>query len=223
MHRKIKILLAAAAIALPAVGIAAVTASTPVASAVASALPVMCKVSATVTFNPPLTKNGVDTTNKAAMNTATITNGQASACVSSDAHGAPTSGTFGPVTIKTAATKGAKVNKVQHYTLGSCPGFASVATFKALKGLTLVVHWTGGAGGTSTFVNKTASAVADNVGEVGFALASKAGPGSYSEKALDQVTAFLDVADSTALASGCAANQTVHTVTVDVNHSTLIL
>ena len=223
MKRKIGVLIGAVVVAVPATIVATLTVPPMLAGAATPSYPVVCTMSATVSFSPPLTKAGTDTTNKAAVTTTTISNGRLSNCESAASAGAPTSGTIPTLTITTAAAKGSKVDKVQHYTIGSCPDFASTTTLKSLKHLTITVSWSGGEGGTSTFVNKSAAAAVNSFGEVGFAFSSKAGPGSYSEKALDQITAYIDAADSTALATGCSANQTVSSVTIDPTHSVAIL
>ena len=223
MHARRKILLVAIAVVLPATSFAVFGGPTLFAGAAAPAFPVACQMSATVTFNPPLTKAGTDTTNKAAVTTTTIAGGSLTNCLSAAAAGAPTSGAIPTTVISTAAVKGAKVGKVQHYTIGSCPAFASTNTLKSLKNLALHVNWTGGMGGSSTFTVKSPSAAINNFGEVGFVFGGKAVLGSYSEKSLNQITAYLDATASSALAGGCNLNQTVSGATVDSVHSVAIL
>ena len=75
MRTRKKILLGVVTLALPATSFAVLGAPTMFAGAAAPAYPVACKMSATVTFNPPLTKAGTDTTNKAAVTTTTISGG----------------------------------------------------------------------------------------------------------------------------------------------------
>ena len=210
---------------VPAAFVAALEGPSLLAFAAAPSFPVACNLSATVTFNPPLTPTGVQSGNSAAKETTTITGGTLSNCLSSDPAGAPTGGTVPTLTITTPATKliGVKVNKVQQYATGYCPGFASSTTLKALKGLAITVNWTGGAGGSSTFTVHSPGAAVNQAGEVGFAFLGKQGTGSYSERALNQVTAFIDPTDSNALGSGCSGNQTVATATIDGTTSTAIL
>jgi len=224
MNNKVKVLLGALAIALPTASVAVITAPTMGAGAASPAFPVACKMSASVTFSPPLTKAGTVTTNKAAVQTTTISGGTLSNCESAASAGAPTSGSVGTLVIHSPATKGSKVNKVQQYLVGYCPGFASTATFKSLKNLASTVNWTGGEGGSSTFTVKTPAAAVNDVGEVGFAFGGKAVLGSYSEKPLNQITAYLaPTSADNALATGCSSNQTVSSVTVDSATSVAIL
>lgn len=205
--------------------VAALLGPSLIASAASPAFPVMCNVGATVTFSPPLTKTGVVSGNSAAVESVTIGSGTLSNCVSADPSGAPSSGSIPPVTFTTPATKliGDKVNKVQQYAIGYCPGFASTSTFKSLKGLSVTVNWTGGQGGSSTFTDKSPSAAINSFSEVGFTFLGKEGGGSYAQKALNQITAYIDATDSTALATGCSANQTVSSVTIDPATSAAVL
>ena len=78
-------------------------------------------------------------------------------------------------------------------------------------------------GGSSTFTVKKPSAAINYFGEVGFVFGGKAVVGSYSEKPLNQITAYLDATDSSALAGGCNLNQIVTGATVDPAHSVAIL
>ena len=223
MRSKSKLLVGVLAVVLPTAGLAAIAGPTMPAQAASPAYPVACKMSATVSFNPPLTKLGTDTTTKAAVTTTTISGGTLSNCLSAHPSGAPTSGTIPTTVITTPAIKATKVGKVQHYLIGSCPAFASTTTLKSLKGLAMTVNWTGGQGGSSTFTVKSPSPGINYSGEVGFVFSGKAVTGSYSEKALNQITAYLDAGSSAALASGCAANQTVTGATVDSSTSVAIL
>lgn len=215
-----------AALALLAgLGMAAVLTVPVVAGASGASFPVMCNLSATVNFSPPLTQGGVQNGNSAAVETTTITGGTLSHCLSSDSLGAPTGGTFPTVTITTPATKliGVKVNKVQQYATGYCPSFSSPTTVKSLKGMVMNVTWTGGAGGTSTFTVKSPALGLNSSGEAGFILSGKQGPGSYSQKALNQVTAFLDTPDSIVIANGCPGGASVSSASIDGTTSTAIL
>ncbi|HUY22634.1 MAG TPA: hypothetical protein VMV22_09860 [Acidimicrobiales bacterium] len=225
MRNRIKILVGALALAVPVACVAAVTVPALQAGAsLAPAYPVVCKMSATVTFSPALTKAGVDTTNKAAVTSTTISGGTLSSCISADPAGAPSGGTIATTTIKTPATKSGKVGKVMHYLIGSCPAFAQAGTLKSLKNLALTVSWSGGQGGSSTFTVKKAEPAINDSGEVGFAFSGKAVLGSYSEKALNQITAYLaPPSTSTALATGCSGNQVVTGATVDTSFSVAVL
>ena len=187
--------------------------------------PVACNLSGTVNFSPPLTLAGVVSGNSGAVTTTTITGGTLSNCLSAASAGAPSSGTIPTLTITTPATKlvGLKVNKVQQYATGYCPAFAGTATLKSLKGLSITANWTGGAGGTSTFTVSSPSPAINFFAEVGFNFLGKMGTGSYAQKALNEVTAFLDPTSSEALGSGCSGHQTVTSAIVDPVHSVAVL
>jgi len=223
MHTRRKILLGVVTLAIPVTSFAVFGPPSILAGAATPAYPVACQMSANVAFNPPLTVAGTDTTNKAAVTQTLITAGSLTNCLSAAASGAPTSGTIPTLTISTPAIKAAKVGKVQHYTIGSCPAFASTNTLKSLKNLALTVNWTGGEGASSVFTVKSPSATVNGFGEVGFVFAGKAVVGSYSEKALNQVTAYIDFVHSGPLATGCAGNVTVASATIDPAHSVAIL
>lgn len=223
MHRILVRTAAALAFLIPSGLFAALEGPALVAGAATAAFPVACHLSGTVTFTPALTKAGTITTNKAAVTTTKIMDGTLTGCLSSDGNGAPTSGTIPTLTIATPATKLGKVNGVMQYAIGYCPAFASTATLKSLKGLMITVTWTGGAGGTSTFVDKTPGVVANTFNEVGFSFLGGLGGGSYSQKALNQITAYLDSTASGALATACTYGQTVAGATIDSSQSTAIL
>lgn len=222
-HRTLKRTLAVVIAAVPVAGLTALVEPVIVADAAVVAYPVMCDLSATVQFAPAMTPTGTDTTNKAAVTTTTISNVSLQHCLSSDPHGAPTSGTVsGAVSVRTPGTKMAKIGSTQHYAIGYCPAFTTTETLKSLKGLTLTVAWTGGAGGTSTFVVSKAFPAVNLHGEIGFVLQAKPGAGSYSQKLINQITAYLDAADSATLATGCKAGYTspISMVTIDPALST---
>lgn len=222
-HRLLTRTLAVAIAAIPVAGITALVEPMLGADAAVVAYPVMCNLSATVGFSPAMTPTGTDTTNKAAVTTTTISNASLQGCLSSDPHGAPSSGTVaGTVSVRTPGTKTTKVGPTQHYATGYCPAFTSTDTLKSLKGLTLVVAWTGGAGGTSTFVVTKAFPAINLHGEIGFVLQAKQGPGAYSQKLINQITAYLDATDSLVLATGCKTGYTgpISTVVIDPAYST---
>ena len=219
MRTRRRILFGVLALALPVTGFAVFGTPSMFAGAAAPAFPVACKITATVTFSPALTKGGTHTTNPAARTTVTVTAGHLAACLSAAPSEAPGHGTLPTTTFTLPATKLA----ARSYATGYCPAFDGNATLKALKGLRLAVAWTGGAGGTSDFTNKKATLATNKDSEVGFALSGKEGFGSYAEKSLNQVTLFIDTADSAALSTGCAANQTVSSVTFDNSNSVAIL
>lgn len=205
--------------------IAALAGPSLMASAAAPAYPVVCQLSATITFNPPLTPTGVVSSNSGATETTTVSGGTLSNCVSADpTAAAPTGGSIATLTITTPATKliGDKVNKVQQYATGYCPGFVSASTLKALKGLSITVTWTGGQGGTSTFTDKSPGGAVANSGEIGFVFGGKAVTGSYSEKNLNQISAYVDAADSANLLGACSGG-TVTTATIDPTRSIVII
>jgi hypothetical protein len=189
------------------------------AGAVVPQFPVACKLAATVTFNPPLTHSGTVTTNRTAVTTATITGGHLTGCLSAAPATAPGHGDLPTMTVNLRAT----TLGVRTFATGYCPAFNTSATLKALRGLIFDVTWTGGAAGTSVFTTKTATPATNIDAEVGFALSGRQGQGSYAEKSLNQITLFLDATDSAALSTGCSANQTVTSVTIDPANSVVIL
>jgi hypothetical protein len=222
MHTRRKILFGVAALALPLTGFAVLGTPMMFAGASAPAFPVVCKVAGTVTFSPALTKAGTHTTNKAAVTTVTISSGRLSACLSAAPIEGPGHGTFPTTTIRLPAVSVGRIGGVKTYATGYCPAFES-ATLKALKGLKLDVTWTPSADGSSTFTTKKVTTASNKNSELGFVLNGKEGLGSYMEKSLNQITAFIDASDSSALTTGCAASQTVSSVTFDASNSVTIL
>lgn len=223
MQARRKILTGVATVALPAASFLVIGGPTIFAGASSSpAFPVACKINALVTFTPPLTMAGTIGTSKSAVTTMTVTAGHWSGCISAASATAPGHGTLLDQTVKLPAIKlGAK-----KYATGYCPLFNATnaaKTLKAFKALIFNVTWTGGAGGVSVFTTSKVTTMTNIDGELGLAFAGKQGQGSYSEKALNQITEFFDATDSAALLTGCAASQTVTTATIDLTNSVGIL
>lgn len=226
MRTRRKILMGVAALALPATSVLVFGGPTIFAGASSTpAFPVACKITATVTFAPPLTMTGTVTSNKHAVTTMTVTAGTWSGCLSAAMPTAPTKGTPSDQTISLPATKlGTK-----SYAIGYCSLFSainSVKTLKVFKGLIFNVAWTKGAGGSTIFTTSKAATTtnADTpLPELGLVFSGTQAQGSYPEKSLNQITEFFDGTDSAALQSGCAASQTVTTATFDVTNSVGIL
>jgi hypothetical protein len=190
------------------------------AGAALPVFPVACKITATVTLSPPLTKTGTIGTNKFAVTTMTLSGGHLSGCLSAAPATAPGHGTVPNQTVQLPATK---ITGTRNYATGYCPAFTGSHTLKALKGLTFDITWTGGAGGTSVFTTTKATTSTNADGDFGFVLSGKEGLGSYAEKSLNQITEYIDATDSTALETGCAASQTVSTATINASDSVAIL
>lgn len=223
MRTRRKILIGVATLALPATSFLVLGGPTLFAGASsAPAFPVACKIAATVTFNPPLTMTGTVTSNKSAVTTMTITGGHWSGCLSAALATAPGHGTPLDQTINLPATALGS----RRYATGYCPLFSptnSLKTLKAFKGLAFYIAWTGGASGNSTFTTSSTATTTNADGELGLVFSGKQGVGSYSEKALNEITEFFDVTDSAALQTGCAGSLTVATATIDVTNSVGIL
>jgi hypothetical protein len=131
-----------------------------------------------------------------------------------------TSGTIPTQSVHIAATKSGSGKSAQYLT-GYCPGFASSNSLKALKNLSLVSSWTGGAGGSTTITTKSAGIAGPNsLGEAGFAVPAKFGTGSYAAK-VAQVIVFLTASETAALATQCASGP-VSSVTFDSSTSTIV-
>jgi hypothetical protein len=218
-----RILIAVAALAVPTTSVVLFGTPAMFAGASAPEFPVACKLTATVTFNPPLTQTGTHTTDRSAVTTMTISAGHLSGCLSSAPAGAPGHGTLTDMTVNLPATSIGRIGGVKTYATGYCPSFSGPSTLKALRGSVFNISWTGGEVGSSAFTTKKATTATNSDSEFGFTLAAKQGVGSYSEKSLNQITAFFDAADSPALASGCSAAQTVSVATFDASNSTVIL
>ena len=219
MKTRRRILFGLVALALPVTGFALFGTPTMFAGASAPAFPVACKITATVTFAPALTQAGTHTTNPAAVTTVTVSAGHLASCLSAAPAEAPGHGTLPTITFNIRATKLAP----RSYATGYCPAFAGTSTLKALKGLKLDVTWTGGAAGSSDFTTKKATPATNKESEVGFVLAGKEVFGSYQEKSLNQITVFVDAADSAILTTGCSGAQTVSSATFDNSNSVAIL
>jgi hypothetical protein len=99
-------------------------------------------------------------------------------------------------------------------------------TLKAFNSLIFDVAWTKGAGGSTIFTTlKTAPTTnADTpLPEFGLVFSGRQSQGSYPEKSLSEITEFFDGTTSSALQTGCSANQTVTTATFDATNSVGIL
>ena len=221
MKTRRRILFALTAFTLPVTGFAIFGMPTMFAGASAPAFPVACKITATVTFSPPLTATGTHTTSAAAVTTVTISSGHLAGCLSAAPIEAPNHGDFATTVIRFPATK----LGTRSYATGYCPAFngTNVKTLKAFKRLTLPVTWAPTALGSSKFVVTKATPATNADSEVGFALAGKEVFGSYGEKSLNQVTLFIDKADSAILRTSCSGAQTVSSVTFDNSNSVAIL
>ncbi len=213
-----RVLLTVAALAIPATSIFVLGEPAIFAGASAPTYPVTCKVGGDITFTPPLTKTGTDTTNRAAFTTMSISSGKLSGCLSGAFEGAPTKGTF-TATIHLPATSVGRVGGVKTYATGYCPAFIEPSTVKALKGLSFEVVWTKGEEGESTFTTKQGTSSSNSALEYGWVLSAKEGLGSYAEKSLNQFVLFFDATTSAAVKSGCSASQTVSTASLDSSNS----
>ncbi len=222
MQARRRILFAVVALALPLTGFAVFGTPSIFAGAAQPEYPVACNVSGTVTFTPALTMTGTRTTNPAAVTTVSISAGKLAACLSAAPDEAPNRGDLPAAPLPTFTIPATKLAP-RSYATGYCPGF-DLAAIKALKGFKFDVTWTQGTGGTSDFTTTKAASATNKDSEVGFSLAGKeAADNPYFEKSLNQVTLFIDAADSAILSSGCSADQTVSTVTFDKNNSVAIL
>jgi len=217
-----KVLFGVVALALPVTGFAVFGTPAMFAGATAPTFPVACKITATLTFSPALTAAGTHSTTSSAVTTVTLSSGRLAACLSAAPSEAPGHGDFPTTIIRFPATK----LGTHSYATGYCPAFDGSPTSKSLKpfkGVALPVTWTGGAAGTSNFIVTKATAATNSDSEVGFVLAGKEVFGSYAEKALNQITVFIDKADSAILRSSCSGAQTVASATFDNANSVAIL
>ena len=170
MRRSHKLMVAAAAVAMPLSFMAAVAAPSLASAAAPPQLPITCAVHGTVSYNPPLTQAGVTSLNQ--DETTTITGMSGTGCLSSNSGDqGTTTGSVPTVTLSTAGVK-TKVGKTTEYITGQCSAFASAATLKALKGLTFNITWAGqgiGDSGSSTLTTKGGLVEANgSTGEAGF-------------------------------------------------------
>ncbi len=222
MKTRRRILFGVVALALPVTGFAVFGTPTMFAGASAPAFPVACKITATVTFTPALSQAGTHTTNRAAVTNVSISVGKLAACLSAAPSEAPTKGTFPTISYNIPAAKLGKINGVNTYATGYCPTFAA-SSLKALKGLPVDVTWTPAEAGPSDFTTTKATAATNKDAEIGFVLSGKEVFGSYAQKSLNQITLFLDSADSATITSQCSGAQTVSTATFDNSNSVAIL
>ena len=218
IRRKVGMGAAALIIALPLSFVAALAGPTLLASAGGVQDPVMCNISGSATFTPPLTKAGVNT-GKGSTESVKLTGFSESNCLSSSSDGPPASGSIPTQTISIAATKVGS-GKTAQYLTGYCPGFASTNSLKALKGLTLTSSWSGGEGSSTSILTKPAGIAANNLGEAGFAVPAKVVGGKYPSK-VAQVIVYLTVDESNALGTFCAGGP-VGSITFDPSTSTVI-
>jgi hypothetical protein len=223
MRTRTTVLIAAAALALPLVGLTALEAPTMFAGAAAPQYPVACKVAGDVAFNPPLTQSGTTGTSSSAVTTMTITSGKLTGCLSAAQAGAPDHGTLPTMTINIPATSLGRVHGVKTYATGYCPSFLGKDTLKALRGTVFDVTWKDGEGGTSVFTTKQVTTANNTSSEVGFTFSGKEGSGSYAESSLNEITVFFDATDSTALTEDCSGSQSVSAPTFDASNSVGIL
>jgi hypothetical protein len=219
---------AIAAIVLPVTSLAILTSTGTFAGAAAPEYPVVCKLAATVTFSPSLTKSGTDTTDRSAVTTMTISSGKFSGCLSAAPIGAAGHGTLPTTVVTIPATNIGKVDGVKTYATGYCPTFSGSApgstSLKDTKHVVFDITWAGGGvSGTSVFTTKSTGWAVNTDSEVGFNFLAKAGTGLYAESSLDQITAYFDPTDSSAIATGCSSDQTVSSATFDDNNSVGIL
>lgn len=221
MKSRRRMLFGVLALALPITGFAVMETPSIFAGASVPAFPVACKITATLTFSPTLTAAGTHTTSAAAVTTVTIASGHLAGCLSAAPIEAPGHGDLPTLVVKFPATKLGP----RSYVTGYCPAFdgTSTKTLKAFKGLTLPVTWSPAPEGSSKFVVTKATPATNSDSEVGFALAGKEVFGSFAEKALNQITVFIDKADSAILRASCAGAQTVSTATFDNANSVAIL
>ena len=225
MGARTKILFVAAVATVLMTSVLVVEAPSIFAGATAPQFPVTCKVTGTVTFNPPLTHTGTTTTDRTAVTTVTIAGGKLTGCLSAAPATAPGHGDLPDMTINVPATSLGRINGVRTFATGYCPAFtfATTADLKPYRGLIFSVTWTGGAAGTSVFTTKAVALALNVDSEIGLTFSGKEVQGSYAEKALNQITVFIDATDSPALQTGCSANQTVTTATIDPANSVAIM
>jgi hypothetical protein len=216
--RKTVFVAAAMAIGLPAGLTMALTVPPLAASGAAVVDPVMCNVSGTATFSPPLTNSGTNT-GKGSVETVTLQQFTESNCLSGSASGAPSSGSIGDTVIKVPATK-VGAGKTAQYLTGYCPGFSSTASLKALKKISITTSWNGGEGGTTGIVTKKASEAFNSAGEGGFSIVAKYSSGSYPMKVV-QLIVYLTTSETVTLAGGCSGTA-VDSISFDGATSTVL-
>ncbi len=216
-HRRFVTVSAALAVAIP-LGIGAAIVGPTLASAGGVQDPVMCNVTGTASFSPPLTHAG-ENTGKGSVETVTLSGFSESHCLSSSASGAPSSGTLATTSVSIEATKVGS-GKTAEYLTGYCPGFASPNSLKALKNVALTTTWSGGEGNTTAIETKSPTIAANDLGEAGFAISAKYESGSYAAKVV-QAILYLTSSETGTLAGGCEST-TVSSITFDGTTSTVL-
>ena len=219
-----RVLIAVAALALPLTVV-----GPQLANAAATVyFPITCLIHGNVSYSPPLTQAGTDSTNKLANETTTITGANLTGCISSNSvDQGTTSGSIGDLTISTPPVKGLKIAKVQHYETGQCIGFASAATLKALKGLTLTTTWSGqGIGGSGqTVVTSKGGSVAANgsTGEAGFNITGLWTSGDYEVKKIQATVYLNNTGDIAQCAAGTPGFDNIASSTIDAAVSSVTM
>jgi hypothetical protein len=216
------LILGAVAVALP-LGFAAAVAGPQLASAGVVYFPITCALSGTVTYSPALSTTGTISTNPLATENTSVT-ASLSGCLSSNTIDAGTTTGSATLNISTPPVKGSLLNGIGkgNYATGRCSDFASAATLKALKGLSLNVTWSNqglGALGFTQFLGK-GGIVASNgsTGEAGFEITTAYVAGDYLVKA-GQATAFLN--NTGAIATCATGGPSVSSSTIDGAVSTI--
>jgi len=228
MRSRRKVLWAVLVVAVPATSVAVFGTPGIFAGAAAPTFPVACKVTADLTFSPPLTATGTHTTNKAAVTAITLSSAKLTGCLSGDASGAPNKGVLSTVNtaIDIPATSLGRIGGAKTYATGYCPAFKSTdtATLKALRRLEFKVTWTGGESGFSDFTVSSATAIGSNANqELGWVLEGKEGAGTYAQKSINQMTLYFDKTTSAALNTGCSAHQVLSSATWDASNSVAMI
>lgn len=218
--RRIKVAIGVLVVAMPLGVVGAMEGPSLIAGASAApAFPATCRISATVSFNPPLVAGGLSGPSEP-NEVATVDNISLTDCLSSNGIGAPTSGTAAPVTITTAPAKAGKINKVKQFNTANCGSFASTTTLKELKHFSLTISWSGNSGTGQTLVStKKATAAVGPGAEVGFLLSGPA-TGDYATKVGQSVAYVANDANGVNLLSGCAGGP-VSSITIDSATSTV--
>jgi hypothetical protein len=222
LRRKILTGAAALVVAVPVGIVTAFLGPTLFASAGGVQDPVMCNLAGTINFSPPLTPAG-QTSSSPNSESVTLTGLSLSHCLSSDAAGAPSSGSINNQSLSVPATK-EKVGKTTEYNYGNCSGLDNPKVLKLFKNLSLTTSWTGGAGGSTTVITKPPTATSNNAGEVGFAIPTKFSAGNYPVK-VDQTIAYFTSGSSTAIedcVAGSGQSPSVSSLTFDSTTSTAL-
>ena len=228
MRGRRKVLWAVAVLAVPVTSFTVFGTPSIFAGAAAPTFPVACKVTADLTFTPPLTEGGTHTTNRSAVTTITLSSGKLTGCLSGASSGAPSKGVLTTVSaaMDVPATSLGRIGGVKTYATGYCPAFkpTDTTTLKALRGLALKVTWTGGEAGFSDFTVSSATAIASNANrELGWVLQGKEGVGTYAEKSVNQMTLYFDATSSAAMDAGCSSAQVVSSGSWDQSNSVAMI